>query len=65
MTRVCFDADEWYPVFTALTEESSWGYVDAYAVEVEPETLARWEKATEEFKRAQGEMDAAWKAAKP
>jgi hypothetical protein len=56
--RVCLDVDEWYPVYTPY-RAGHLMFDDSYAVDVDPETLARWEKADEDFARAQREMAAA------
>lgn len=52
MTRVRIDSDEWYPVYSIVGMERSYGHV----VEVSDEQIARWTAATEAFEAAQSEM---------
>lgn len=59
MTKVRIDSDEWYPVYSIVDANRSYGHV----VEASDEQLARWNAAAEAFGAAQDEMAELFSAA--
>lgn len=50
--KVTIIKDEWYPVYSVLTEGSTWEPVR----DVPEETVARWKRVDAEFSQVQEEM---------
>lgn len=53
--KVYIDSDEWYPVYF-LTEKSAGGYWSGQEVEVDEDTVKRWNATAEAFNLMQVEM---------
>lgn len=58
--EITLDRDEWYPVLTFDTKDD-WNMSDKF-IEVNPDTISRWEKVFEDFDKVQGELRDLWKA---
>jgi hypothetical protein len=54
MPKVYLNVDEWYPVYSAASEENYHDNDEEF--EVDQETLDRWQSAAELFDIAQSEM---------